>query len=74
MHCVPSPLDMRKWLCLAPAPKELVVLRGRNVVGEHQTSRVKLGLNGNLTENLHYFIKATGCFVLLMIDIMSFSE
>lgn len=43
------------------------MLRGKNVVED----RVKLGLSGDFTENLHYFIKGMGCFILLVIGIVS---
>lgn len=53
--------------------KELAVLRGKNVLGGSHTRRVKLGLIEDFTNYLHYFIKAIGCFILLVID-MFFSE
>lgn len=47
--------------------KELSVLRGKNVLGGSHTRRVKLGLIGDFTNDLYYFIKAIGCFILLVI-------
>lgn len=41
--------------------------------GSHR-SRVKLGLNGDFTDSQHSFIKGIGCFTLLVIGIVSFSE
>lgn len=41
--------------------------------GSHR-SRVKLGVNGDFTDNIHYFINAIGGFILLMIGVMSLSE
>lgn len=59
---------------MVPTLKEFAVLRGEECGGESHMSQVKFGLNGDFTDNQHYFIKAVGCFILLMIGIVSFSE
>lgn len=53
---------------MGSALKELAVLRGKNAVGESHTSRVKLGLYGDFTDNLYCFIQTSALSLLLRID------
>lgn len=57
-----EPSRSMTMIYVVPALKELTVLRGKDCDGGSPTSRVKLGISGDFTDNLHYFIKNHGSF------------